>query len=298
MTGFSPARAAFFSCVLLLAGVVLVGCQPEGSGASSGEQTARRASEASQPRIRQADVAAKPADGPVFESRAAQVRLIELFTSEGCSSCPPAEAWLSRLTSDDQLWDTVVPVAFHVDYWNDLGWKDPFSSAAYSRRQRRYAAAWQNGRVYTPGFVLNGEEWRGWFEGRRSLPEASEDAGVLRVALNDDGKANARFAAQRNLPETLTLNVAVLGSGIAVDVEAGENRGRELAHDFVVLGHQTASLQQQDGAYTGTVALPSADKDAERYALAAWVSRPGTQAPLQATGGWLSQAHARSEMSR
>ena len=74
-----------------------------------------------------------------FESNNEQVSLIELYTSEGCSSCPPAERWLSKLADDESLWSHFVPLAFHVDYWDYIGWKDPYASKEYSQRQRRYA---------------------------------------------------------------------------------------------------------------------------------------------------------------
>src|SRR5437773_2365288 len=104
-----------------------------------------------------------------LQSAESQTPLLELFTSEGCSSCPPAEAWFSKLKDSPKLWKDFIPVAFHVDYWDHLGWKDPFSSKTFSERQGKYAAAWQNESIYTPGFVWNGTEWRGWFN-REELP--------------------------------------------------------------------------------------------------------------------------------
>src|SRR5262245_10264750 len=97
-----------------------------------------------------------------FQSPDRRTALLELFTSEGCSSCPPAEAWLSRLKESPCLWKDFVPVAFHVDYWDRLGWEDPWGSRAYSQRLQSYARSWRNDSVYTPGFVLNGKEWRAW----------------------------------------------------------------------------------------------------------------------------------------
>ncbi|MCP5161451.1 MAG: DUF1223 domain-containing protein, partial [Hahellaceae bacterium] len=97
-----------------------------------------------------------------FQSEAKQTALLELFTSEGCSSCPPADAWLSTLQHDPRLWRDFIPVAFHVDYWDRLGWKDTLASPAYSHRQQVYQQQKLTSGVYTPGFVLAGEEWRGW----------------------------------------------------------------------------------------------------------------------------------------
>src|SRR5689334_18800483 len=95
-----------------------------------------------------------------FESGPARTHLIELYTSEGCSSCPPAEAWLSKLKDEPRLWRDFVPLAFHVDYWDRLGWRDPFASKEWTARQYAYSAGWKSESVYTPGFVLDGREWR------------------------------------------------------------------------------------------------------------------------------------------
>src|ERR1051326_5468046 len=82
------------------------------------------------------------AEPPTFESGETQNSLIELFTSEGCSSCPPAEKWLSALKTNQDLWKKTIPVAFHVDYWNHLGWRDRFSKPEFTSRQQRYATEW------------------------------------------------------------------------------------------------------------------------------------------------------------
>src|SRR5580693_7997010 len=87
-----------------------------------------------------------------FQSSNKQTSLLELYTSEGCSSCPPAETWLSRLKASPGLWGDFVPVAFHVDYWDYLGWRDPWAKSEFSNRQRAYAARWHSQSVYTPGF--------------------------------------------------------------------------------------------------------------------------------------------------
>jgi hypothetical protein len=84
-----------------------------------------------------------------FEIRSGpeRVSLLELYSSEGCSSCPPAEQWLGELRKDPRLWRSIVPVAFHVDYWDGLGWKDRFAQPQWTARQRAYAAAWGGGSV-------------------------------------------------------------------------------------------------------------------------------------------------------
>jgi hypothetical protein len=84
-------------------------------------------------------IAPAAGEAMMFTSPTTQVPLIELYTSEGCSSCPPADRWLSALTQDARLWQGMVPVAFHVDYWDDIGWKDRFASPNHGLRQRHYA---------------------------------------------------------------------------------------------------------------------------------------------------------------
>jgi hypothetical protein len=120
-----------------------------------------------------------------FQSGPAPVALIELFTSEGCSSCPPAEAWLNALRNDAGLWRDFVPVAFHVDYWDRLGWKDILASKVFTTREHAYAARWNSSSVYTPCFVRNGAEWRP-SEGSRDPKRRS--VGTLRAAFDPENR--------------------------------------------------------------------------------------------------------------
>jgi len=217
-----------------------------------------------------------------FDSGPRQVTLIELYTSQGCSSCPPAERWLAQLKSDPRLWHSLVPVAFHVDYWDYIGWRDTLADAAYSQRQRRYHGEGKLSAVYTPAFVVNGEEWRNWF-GLRRLPEGDSEPGNLAVQLGN-GQLQARFSPSPAERMPLTLNITVLGVGLEAAITAGENSGRTLRQDFVVLMHR--QQRSDTGVWEIPLALPPRPEGG-RLALAAWVSRPGMQTPLQATGGWL-----------
>jgi hypothetical protein len=219
-----------------------------------------------------------------FESGDTQNSLIELFTSEGCSSCPPAEKWLSGLKSNQDLWKKIIPVAFHVDYWDRLGWRDRFAKPEFTLRQQRYAAGWGGDSVYTPGFVVNGKEWRGWFGGN-GMPTTSTKVGVFSVSLGDDGKLTATFVPETTQPGTLTLNVALLGNDLESDVKRGENSGRKLRHDFVVLNLIKVDMANESNRWTGSVALPTQTGNDKPSALAAWITENGT--PIQATGGWL-----------
>lgn len=226
------------------------------------------------------------AESFTLKSPAARVSLLELYTSEGCSSCPPADRWLSDLKDDPRLWREVVPVAFHVDYWDYIGWRDRFASPGYSQRQKSYARNGHLQSVYTPGFVLGGKEWRSWFF-RRVLNVNSDDVvGALSLELNRD-RASVAFHPI-SLPDTpLELHVAVLGFDLETEVEAGENHGRTLRHDFVVLGHTRVDMRQMQGRLVAETALPKPRFESSRSAVAAWVSAVGDPYPIQAVGGWL-----------
>jgi len=227
----------------------------------------------------------------VFRSAERQTALLELYTSEGCSSCPPAEKWLSKLKDAPGLWNEFVPVAFHVDYWNNLGWRDKLSNEQFSDRQRSYAQAWSAENIYTPEFVLNGREWGDWL-GLRGAPSASENkVGVLRVNSDSGKHWQVNFnPVEKNGATGYEATVAVLVSGLNSDVTAGENSGRVLNHDFAALSLVTCPLISQTNGFQGTVVIDANSKDiAGRRALAVWVTHSGELKPLQATGGWLSQ---------
>src|SRR5215831_14420508 len=206
-----------------------------------------------------------------FESGETQSSLIELFTSEGCSSCPPAEKWLSALKSSQDLWKKIVPVAFHVDYWDHLGWRDRFAKPDFTSRQQQYAAVWGGDSVYTPGFVVNGKEWRNWFGGN-AVPTISTRVGVLRVSLGDGGKLTATFVPETTQPHALALDVALLGNDLESDVKRGENSGRKLRHDFVVLDLTKIDMVNESNRWTGSVALPMQPANDKPTALAAWIT--------------------------
>lgn len=216
-----------------------------------------------------------------FSSGPTKVNLLELYTSEGCSSCPAADRWLSDLQESPGLWRRIIPLAFHVDYWNYLGWKDMFAKPDYGKRQYRYQRTGNIKAVYTPGFVVNGKEWRSWFS-RGALPDTHEQAGELQVTL-DDRTIKARYLRPDLTGQPLKLNIALLGFDLKSEIKAGENRGKALTHDFVVLAHQ----QQVSGAGNWQLSLAEPHQPSSRMALAAWVTKVDNQAPLQATGGWL-----------
>lgn len=222
-----------------------------------------------------------------FESPAQRVTVVELFTSHGCSSCPPADAWLRRFTADPGLWQKVIPLAFHVDYWDYLGWQDRFASPAYSRRQRDYRHSGGLGSVYTPGVLVNGHEWRGWYHGSDLPAPEATPVGRLTLQVEPDHTALLWLSQDAQLErEGLQANLAVLGVGMQSRIGGGENSGRRLGEDFVVLGERTAAAT--DRPDTWRLAWPDLkQRDGDRHAVVAWLSRGDDPTPLQATGGWL-----------
>src|SRR5450432_1342519 len=195
-----------------------------------------------------------------FESSPQQTALVELYTSEGCSSCPPAEAWMSRWKNDPGLWKQFVPVAFHVDYWDRLGWRDRYSSPEFTARQSRYAALWNSESVYTPAFVLNGKELRSGL-GRLDSPN-EQRTGMLR-ATSKDGKTWAiEFHPAQSGEGNWDAHIALLGAGISAKIGGGENGGRNLQHDFVVLGEQSIPLQTEGDHVTASLTIKAPQESA------------------------------------
>ncbi|PYJ08119.1 MAG: DUF1223 domain-containing protein [Verrucomicrobia bacterium] len=217
----------------------------------------------------------------VFESKPTRTHLIELFTSEGCSSCPPAEAWLSNLKNEPGLWQDFVPIAFHVDYWDHLGWRDPFASKTWTERQADYSARWKSESVYTPAFVLDGKIWHN----AAPPPAATEPAGVLKITISGE-RVTAAFKPSTETARHYEIHLARLGFALGTDVTAGENRGRKLMHDFVVLGLTNEAMKS--GAKEMKLPADSSNQVANtRSAIAAWVTQAGQLEPIQAVGGWL-----------
>ena len=221
-----------------------------------------------------------------FSSGIQRVALIELFTSEGYSSCPPADRWLSRLTANPGLWNEFVPIAFHVDYWDYIGWNDRFAQAKFSDRQRRYAAEGGARFVYTPGFFRSGSEWNGW---RTAEALAGDDieVGELNVHISGEDVA-ARFDARQTNYGELILHVAILGMNLETRVGAGENNGETLRHDFVALGVVSVPLDKAGTGYSATARLPEISPGPIEYAIVAWVSDREKQTPIQSVGGFFS----------
>ncbi|MEH6626280.1 MAG: DUF1223 domain-containing protein [Motiliproteus sp.] len=209
-------------------------------------------------------------------------QLIELYTSEGCSSCPPADKRIAQLLNSPDLWTKFVPMTFHVDYWDYLGWRDSFAKPQFSLRQRQLKRSGQLKAVYTPGWVVDGQEWRGFFRGL-PLPAA---VGRVGGQLTADRRGSTLFVSYEPagvINEPLIAHLSILGFDYETAVEKGENRGLRLPHQFVVL-----HSQMSEGQVRWQFDLPAeAATNGGRKALAVWVSQRNQGRPLQVLGGWL-----------
>ncbi|MDP2370956.1 DUF1223 domain-containing protein [Rhodoferax sp.] len=170
------------------------------------------------------------ATNPVCEVRSTETLtpVIELYTSEGCSSCPPADQWLST-----QKGKPVVAQAFHVGYWDYIGWVDRFASPQHTERQRQLAAANGLRGIYTPQLARNGRDWRDYAAPATAPNEPARATITLLRAANDPDSFEAKVSPAAGVA-TWSAYWTVTEHGHSSRVKAGENNGETLKHDFVV----------------------------------------------------------------
>lgn len=208
-----------------------------------------------------------------------KTRFIELYSSQGCHSCPPAERWIGQLANDPNLWKENIPIVFHVDYWNYLGWKDPFASKDNTNRQRKYGSTGAVKSIYTPGFLVNGQEWKDYFRGRK-LPEAKALTGKIKVSIKEK-IVTVHYNQSMNGKR---FQARLIVHGVETKVLRGENGGRRFTEDFIAFQTATSTEEKQSWSFSfPKTALPKA----KGFALIIWVEDKKTQAPLQAAGSWI-----------
>jgi hypothetical protein len=219
-----------------------------------------------------------------------QVAVFELYTSEGCDSCPPADRWFSDLRGNaDGL--RGVALAFHVDYWDRLGWKDRFGSAAYTARQHDQASRLHAPFVYTPQVLLQGRDYAAW--------RTAQATGAVDAIIAKPAAARIELAAslvERNATTVdvrvrvrdprdrahAAIAVALVQDGLASEVKAGENAGKRLTHDHVVRQwREDAARFDASGEATQRAVLALPD-DAGPLSVVALVENESTGAVLQA----------------
>ena len=213
--------------------------------------------------------------------------LVELYTSEGCSSCPPAEQWLSRFARKPD--SGVVPIAFHVHYWDYIGWKDIYADPRNTERQQKFAKATGARSVYTPQVILAGNDFRMW-SSERAFNEAVRAAQARKAAAEIEitsqrladgtivGRVSASHVEAAKLP--LSLVIAVTQDGITSKPNSGENKGETLAQNFVV--RDVAEFTGKGFIAGGFHFAPKAGWNPERMSLVAYVQDPRSGRVLQA----------------
>ena len=194
--------------------------------------------------LQAADTVAANADIKTVMSPVNRVALLELYTSEGCSSCPPADRFLSSLkaagVSDKQL----IPLAFHVTYWDNIGWQDRFAKKQYDERQRKLANNNRQTSVYTPQFVLAGKDYRNYASFDEDVNRLTAEKATVDLVLTvkdipgSDGVDRLQLSLESDISasavENIGLYLAVTENDLESDVKEGENEGEHLQHDYVV----------------------------------------------------------------
>jgi hypothetical protein len=182
--------------------------------------------------------------------------VVELFTSEGCSSCPPADEAVIQLAKDYP--EHVYVLAYHVDYWDYIGWKDEFSSAAFTERQRKYGERFSLSSVYTPQIIVNGEkEFVG--SNRAQLSSSVKKAlqtkgsGEVKMSLAKENANNVRVTYEVNGTEPAILNLALVQRNAVTAVKRGENKGKSLHHINIVRAFKAIPINKSAKA---VIALP------------------------------------------
>ena len=213
----------------------------------------------------------------VVNSGDRQTAVLELYTSEGCNSCPRADKWLSRLVETPQDDLDVLALAFHVDYWNYLGWTDRFSDAAYTQRQRMLGANNLQRTIYTPEFFVNGKEARGAGNILDMIEQSNRTQAPLQLQMtvSRDGSelvVELHSPPQRDTVGQIEHRYLVYENSLSTDVKRGENRGKTLHHDGVVRYMSRPQGLQIDNRHRIAI---DPDWQGENVGVAVMVTSPG-----------------------
>lgn len=224
------------------------------------------------------------------KSPANRVALLELYTSEGCSSCPPAERWLSNLKKSGVSSKQLIPLTFHVTYWDYIGWRDRFGSERYDKRQRRIANYNTQRTIYTPQFVLAGSDYRTYNQFTSDVSEIiSQESDVdlkLSVQKVDGLSVNVELFTDiaRSDVKDVALFLTVYEDDLSSHVDDGENEGELLHHDYVVRQLYGPFIQSMPDAKSSFKQIVEIDKSWKRkdLHLVAFAQNPHTGEVLQA----------------
>ena len=213
-----------------------------------------------------------------------QTAVVELYTSEGCSSCPPADQWFEALIDVPKEELDVLALAFHVDYWDYIGWKDRFGSPKHTSRQRQLGANNNQGSIYTPEFFVDGAEARGTRNVIEKIRISNNKTAVLQLKLSvskegETLRLELQTASEDALPEILHSRFLVYESQLSSDVTRGENSGETLSHQQVVR-YMSPALRLEDNSRHEINIDP--DWQLANIGIAAMITSPGNETYLQA----------------
>lgn len=214
--------------------------------------------------------------------------VVELFTSQGCNTCPPADKLLSEVIADAKKNSKpVYALSFHVDYWNRLGWKDPYSSFSFTRRQNNYVSALREKEVYTPQVFINGKNSFIGSDSKKILAEIDKELktpskiifSVAKGAVANDTLLLGYSSSATD--KNYSLVVALVQSGLSNKIIKGENAGKTLSHDNVVRVFEIYSLDKK----TGTVKLPLKKYNPDNtFSVIAYIQQKQSKMILAASG--------------
>ncbi|MEP7037776.1 MAG: DUF1223 domain-containing protein [Acidobacteriota bacterium] len=185
--------------------------------------------------------------------------LVELFTSEGCSSCPPADRVLAQLEAEQPNKNAeIITLALHVDYWDNIGWKDEFSSALYSQRQNVYGQAFKMNQIYTPQMIVDGEKQfvgSNMSEANKAITESAKDEKANVELANAENNLKIKISDIPN-HENASVFLAIAEDNLSTNVKGGENSGRKLEHTSVVRELKSiGSVTSQQNSFDNSVAV-------------------------------------------
>lgn len=229
------------------------------------------------------------AEPPLIQSTSEQVTFLELYSSEGSAACPPADQWIAQFQNHPDLWRKFVPIVFHVTYWDRLGWKDRFASPEFDDRHKAFVESWKALSITTPTFVLNGVSWENWFETKEIPAAPAKQIGVLSAKALDTEEYLVSFKPLIPVSKPLEIHGALLGFAVPSQVTEGENLGKHLVHQFIVLNYRNKDFSAGENNFTTSLLFSLARKsEAARLAAVFWVTEKGNPVPLQAAGGFIS----------
>lgn len=219
-------------------------------------------------------------------SSANRVALLELYTSEGCSSCPPVDKFMSRLKHADISDRQLIPLSFHVTYWDYIGWKDQFGKPQYDERQRKQAIMNSSRNVYTPQLMMDGGDYRRYSSFYTDIERINSQAAAYKLRLTVITQADS-LAVELSISDSMddrdkvVAYIALYEHDLTSDVTDGENEGERLHHDYVVRELKGPYVIKQDQSVFNT-AFANSDYKIENSGIVAFIQKPKSSEVLQA----------------